>query len=776
LKSYHIHIKGRVQGIGFRPFIYNLAIQNGLRGTVSNTLDGVHVIVNCEFCSVGKFINLIKELAPDQSLITDIHTEDVDTPSFTGFQIIESNNDGAPDLLITPDFAICSSCKAELNDAANRRYQYPFITCTRCGPRFSIENSLPYDRHCTSMQTFRMCKKCESEFNDPSDVRFYSQTNSCPECKISQWLVDKNGVSVQSEELDIINLASKKISEGSVIAVKGIGGFLLICDAQNQAKVKELREKKHRPAKPFALLYPDKDSVRRDFKVSKSELEELVGPAAPIVLLKPKKNNLTSSLLPLVAPGLNRLGVMLPYAPVLLLIAEKLNMPLVATSGNIKGSPIICSNEEALKSLAGFADYFLLNNRDIKVPQDDSVVKFSDRHQQKIVIRRSRGYAPGFVQKYIATFDTSVLAMGALLKSTFSIWNKGRCHISQFLGDTMEFDAQISYEGTLNHFRDMLQFRPEAVLVDKHPAYFSTQKGRELAAFYQIPLFEIQHHEAHFWAVLGENELFNTDEKVLGVIFDGTGMGSDGAVWGGEFFTYENHKINRVHHIGCFPHILGDKMALEPRLSALSVLHATHMNYNLEKDKFTAQELEFYDRVLENSSLCTSSVGRIFDAVASLLDYCHINTYEGEAAMYLECAAQKFIETSGDFLVEYQFSICEDGSINIEELMSGIIDDIVNGLDKGEIGAKFHYTLVSIIKKVAIKSGMKSIAFSGGVFQNGLLVDLIRDKLSGDFSLYFHKDLSPNDECISYGQLVGYYVGQKLKVKKGKVSKSKNLV
>ena len=774
LKGYHVHIKGRVQGIGFRPFIYNLAQNHGLVGTVSNTIDGVHVVINCELCSMSKFIHQIKEQAPAQSMITDLVVEEVEAGEFSEFRIIESSADGEPDLLITPDFAMCDRCREELGDTNNRRYRYPFTTCTECGPRFSIERALPYDRQRTSMATFKMCPECQEEYEDPGDKRFYSQTNSCPKCRVSQWLIDRKGKTTDLKQDKVIDEVCKKIRRGYIVAVKGIGGFLLICDAQNHKKVMELRDKKQRPDKPFALLYPNLETVISSFDPSETEMNELKGAASPIVLLNAGDKKETVRLLPDIAPGLDRLGVMIPYAPVLQLIAEKVKKPLLATSGNIKGSPIIFTNEEAVKSLGNFADYILLNNRDIVVPQDDSVVKFSGKHKQKIIIRRSRGYAPGFMQEAISDFDKSVLSMGALLKSTFSIWNKNRCHVSQFLGDTMELDAQISYECTLNHFRDMLQLKPDVVLVDKHPAYFATQKGRELAAFYNVPLVEIQHHKAHFWAVLGENNLVHTEDQILGVIFDGTGMGSDGGVWGGEFFAYENHTIKRLHHINCFPHILGDKMAREPKLSALSLLHATQMNYNLEKDKFTREELDFYDRVLEHSSLCTSSVGRIFDAVASLLDYCHINTYEGEAAMYLECAAQEFMKKEGVFHEHYGFGINTDGTIDLVKMTSGIIEDVLNETDRNKIAAKFHNTLVFIIKDIAINSGLKSIAFSGGVFQNGLLVDLIIDHLGGEFTLYFHQQLSPNDECISYGQLVGYYAKQYLKKDKHIKSKTKN--
>lgn len=776
MQNYHIHITGRVQGIGFRPFIYNLAVKNGLKGTVSNTLDGVHIRISCELCEVSHLVGQIKDQKPLQSIITQIHTEETDLQPYHEFSIIDSDLNGAPDLLITPDFSICESCQRELNDPDNKRYRYPFITCTKCGPRFSIENELPYDRHRTSMSTFKMCSSCKKEYDDPTDVRFYSQTNSCPDCRINQWVVDANGRRLDISDDKVIEFTAKEIADGNVVAVKGIGGFLLVCDAQNHEKVKDLRNKKKRPAKPFALLYADVTSVKRDFFLAEQEEKELINAAAPIVLLAPKNKSLAVTLLDDIAPGLNKLGVMIPYAPILLLIATKLKRPLLATSGNIKGSPIIYRNDEAVKSLSKFADFILLNNREIKVPQDDSVVKYSDKYHQKIMIRRSRGYAPGYLQKGIkVSFDQGVLALGALLKSTFTIWNQGRCHISQFLGDTMEFDAQISFERSLNHFRDLLRFVPEMILVDKHPAYYATQKGRELAAFYNVPILEVQHHEAHFWAVLGENELLDSNERILGVIFDGSGMGNDGAVWGGEFFAYEKMEMNRLSHVSCFPHILGDKMAREPKLSALSILHATHMNYGLEEDKFTAEELDFYDRVLENSSLCTSSVGRLFDAVASLLDLCHINTYEGEAAMYLERAAQEFMNRNKNYHSSYSFKLTAEGTIELVMLMSGIINDVLAGVNKGEIAAKFHNMLVQIIKEIAHKSHVNSIAFSGGVFQNGLLVDLIIEKLSSDFELYFHRDLSPNDECISYGQLVSYYVKHQA-ASNNKVTNLKNLV
>lgn len=770
LKSFHIHIKGRVQGIGFRPFIYKLAIENGLHGSVSNTLDGVHIYLNSESLLLAKFISQIRNNTPEQSLITSINYEEISYRSYSDFSIVDSDLEGTPDLLITPDFAICERCKAELKDPKNRRRHYPYITCTACGPRFSIEKGLPYDRDRTSMEFFEMCEDCKKEYSNPRNDRFYSQTNSCPNCRISQWVVDSQGQKVALKEQEIVDFICNQLEKGAIVAVKGIGGFLLICDAENEQKVKELRIKKHRPKKPFALMYPDVDHVRNNFHVSKEELNELSSSASPIVLLKQVEGGNAGSLMPHIAPGLDRLGIMLPYAPLLVLIAEKLDKPLLATSGNQKGSPIIYKNEESVKSLGKFADYFLLNNRDIQIPQDDSVVKFSPATQGKIVIRRSRGYAPGFLQNAVdSTLTEDVLGLGALLKSTFCIWSNDRCHVSQFLGDTTEFDAQISYERTLNHFQQLLKFKPEIILVDKHPAYFSTQLGKELASSHNSSIVEIQHHEAHLWAVLGENDLLKSGEKILGVVFDGTGMGNDGAVWGGEFFSFEFGELSRTNHLKYFPHILGDKMAREPRLSALSLMHSSGNNTTILKDVFSSKEFELYVKVLDNSTLQTSSMGRIFDAVSSILGLCQKNTYEGEAAMYLECLAQKYCDQNGGYPEAYTNLLSSEESIDLGEILRAILQDIASGMETGKIAAKFHSTIVRIIEDIASKSGARSITFSGGVFQNGLLVEMIVEHLDEKFNLYFHQDLSPNDECISYGQLVGYYQSKKIK-------KSKELV
>ncbi len=777
MKTFHVHIKGRVQGVGFRPFIYGLANEMELEGSVANTLEGVHIYVNCNRAKLDQFITQIRQKAPEQSLITSVNCEEVHAREFTDFTIIESNVYGYPDLLITPDFAICEACQKELFDPLNRRYNYSYITCTKCGPRFSIETDLPYDRQRTSMEIFKMCDQCGEEYWDPTDRRFYSQTNTCPDCQISQWISDASGNRLDLNQEETVSFICDRIEEGEIVAVKGIGGYLLMCDASDEKSVLELRKKKERPTKPFALMYPDIKMILENYYVSDSEKAELTSPQSSIVLLEPRTDSIHKKLLKNHAPELDRLGVMLPYAPLFQLILDKLQKPLLATSGNVKGSPITFQNEKSLEILGPFADHFLHNNREIQVPQDDSVVKFSKKYQQKIIIRRSRGYAPGFVQNTVETsFDTKVLAMGALLKSTFTLWQNSRCHVSQFLGDTTELESQVSYERTLNHFMDLLKFRPEVILVDKHPIYFSTHLGKELALDKEIKIKSIQHHEAHFWAVLGENNLLKEENPVLGVVLDGTGMGNDGAIWGSEFFLYHDTEIKRINHLQYYPHILGDKMALEPRLSALSILHAADCDGQLNPELFDEKELDFYSKVLDHSSLSTSSMGRLFDAVSCLLGLCQRNSYEGEAAMYLEKIAQEYCTESEGYPIGYSFEISSSGSINMCPAIKSILTEFEEGENAGKIAASFHRTVVDVIEKIASKNHVNHVAFSGGVMQNGLLVDMIIDQLGAKHKLYFHKDLSPNDECISYGQLVGYYaLSQKEDLSKKSV-KSKTLI
>lgn len=757
MKTYHLHIKGRVQGVGFRPFVYGLAKKLGLKGTVANTKDGVHIFVSMQPEQLKQLIGMIRRDAPAQAVITDLQHDELPARDYVDFRIVDSDDTGEPDLLISPDFALCDNCRAELWNPANRRYLYPYITCTHCGPRYSIIKELPFDRCVTAMHHFDMCHICAEEYAAPDDTRFYSQTNSCATCGIHQWVLDRKGERVNIKAASEVDFICKKIEAGKLVAIKGIGGFLLMCDAGNTVEIEKLRRLKQRPSKPFAMLYPNLAQVRNDFVMSAEEEEALCSAASPIILLRPKTKNRLKKLQKSMAPGLNRLGVMLPCAPLLELIAMRLDRPLLATSANHKGSPIIFKNREAAEVLPVFADYILMNDREIVVPQDDTVMLFSSKKHQKTMMRRSRGFAPAYTGRALpVSFDVPVLAMGALLKGTFCVWQRGRCHISQYLGDTTSFDAQQSYEHTLSHIRKLLRCKPEVVVVDKHPAYFTSLLGKEIAVREGVDVLEVQHHEAHAWAVLGEHSLLKEEGPVMIVVFDGTGMGNDGAIWGGEFFMFQNQALTRYSHLAYYPHILGDKMAREPRLSALSVMHQSGMEYPSDNGVFSKEERAMYDKIISHSTLMTSSMGRLFDAVSSLLGLCHYNTYEGQAAMSLQCAAEAYYHSHMP-PTAYPIGTEDSYSMDVPRLIRHILRDLRQLVSRKLIAARFHETVVQYVCREIARAKCNKIAFSGGVFQNGLLIDRLTDLLGEEKSLYFHENLSPNDEGISYGQLVACY-------------------
>jgi hydrogenase maturation protein HypF len=439
---------------------------------------------------------------------------------------------------------------------------------------------------------------------------------------------------------------------------------------------------------------------------------------------------------------------------------NKIQKPIIATSGNVSGSPIIFKDDEALEVLSEIADLILVNDRQIVVPQDDSVLQFSEETGQKIILRRSRGMAPSFSFSLKNNPNKELLAMGAMLKSTFGLIHVNRYYISQFLGDTSTLESQVSYETTLDHMMNLLSFTPEEVITDLHPDYPATILGDKIADRGGIPRKRVQHHEAHSYAVLAENNLLD-DDRVLSVVWDGTGYGRDGQIWGGEFFEYSEYAHHRVGQWMYYHHILGDKMSLEPRISALCLIRDVQNNEGLIDKKFEDRELRNFDVILQKGKLYASSVGRIFDGVSSILDLTDYNTYEGEAAMYLEALAVTYLEDHTDFKEHYDVGISETGVINTSELISGILQDKNQGLDRAWIAAKFHVTLAFIIENFMKKFKYKKVAFSGGVFQNNLLVELIIKTLIGNYSVYFHKDLSPNDECIPFGQLIAHQVEDK---------------
>lgn len=762
MKRYHIHIQGRVQGVGFRPFVYRVARSRGLRGWISNTKDGVHIEILAENeRQISELCDHIGSSCPPQARIEKLDYQIVPFQESGSFEIRMSSNSGIATMPLTPDFAICEECKSDLFDPHNRRYQYPFITCTNCGPRFSIIHQVPYDRELTTMESFQMCRACSDEYNNPVDRRFFSQTNSCPDCPVELELYHANGQRIEGDQESIIRYVSRAILKEKIVAVKGIGGYLLMADATSSPAIITLRRRKKRPTKPFALMYPSVKDTANDVIIHELILENWKSPECPIVLCTAKQSSWFGIKKELIAPGLNRLGIMMPYAPLFLLLLREIKGPVIATSGNITDSPILYRDQEALAALSDMADYILVNNREILIPQDDSVIQFSPFQRQKIILRRSRGMAPSMAPPPILNdFKESLLAMGAMLKSTFGVFHQDRLYISQYLGNTGTLSSQENYEKVIDHLARVLDFRPSKILVDLHPDYPSTLLGENLSERFNIPLHAIQHHEAHACAVLGENNLLDR-ENVLCVIWDGTGLGHDHQIWGGEFFRYRNQTLDRIAHWDYFDHLAGDRMSREPRLSLLSLISKEPALHELVRSKFSPDEFSNFLRVISRNSLKTSSAGRLFDAVASLLGFADFNSYEGEAAMYLEAKAMEAYETNPDFDLYYE--VVDEDPLNIQELIRLIGRDLQQKkLDREFIALKFHVSMVKCIERIALRYGLGHLAFSGGVFQNALLVDLIIRDLGCKFELFFHKELSPNDESISYGQLMKYYVSEYL--------------
>ncbi|OIN59435.1 carbamoyltransferase HypF [Arsenicibacter rosenii] len=760
-----IHLNGLVQGVGFRPYVYALARRQGLPGTVSNGMNGVQIRLQATEQQARAFLDTVLVSPPAQATITRTEIRPVMMAAETSFRIVDSEAAETASLWLPADFSLCADCEAELYDPASRRFRYPFITCTQCGPRYSVIQALPYDRPNTTMLPFPLCPDCQREYTDPADRRFYAQTNACPVCgpTLSWYKTETTGARLLSALHDdrwILTRVRWALEAGNSIAVKAVGGFLLLCDARNETAVARIRQRKHRPTKPFALLYPSLSAVGQDVWLHEPERAALQSTAAPVVLLRQRSDAVTR-LAAGVAPGLAHYGIMLPNAPLLHLIATGFGGPLVATSANISSNPVIYTNEKALSELNAVADYILTHDRAIAMPQDDSVVRFSARHRQRIVIRRGRGWSPNYTPGLPTAARAHKLAFGASLKGSFALQLGPCAYVSQYLGDVESYETQLNYRTVLDTLLNAcLPGIPEPVttmsclLVDAHEGYASTQMGIGTGAQRGIAVRKVQHHEAHFAAVLAENNLLPGSDAILGVIWDGTGYGTDGHIWGGEFFvrTPDNTTgtfCRRTAHFPYFDSLLGDKMPREPRLSALSLVHAFSVSDpfpDILTQLFSVSELTLYQKILTQNKQKTSSIGRLFDGVAALLGLAGNNTYEGEAALQLEEAAGAYIGKHGH---ETLTSFAPDPASWIGVLLG----ERVSAQPVPYLAARFHVSLVEWIRLVAAATDCRRLAFSGGVFQNAVLVDLLIDRLGADHVLYFHQQLSPNDECISLGQL-----------------------
>ncbi len=752
-------IRGAVQGVGFRPFVYRLATALGLTGWVSNSSEGVFIEAEAEKQLLGQFLLRIEKEKPPRSFIQSLESSYLDAVGYTSFIIRESEKNGHKSALILPDVAMCPECEAEIFDPQNRRYRYPFTNCTNCGPRFSIIESLPYDRPNTSMKKFIMCPDCRQEYEDPLSRRFHAQPNACPVCGPQLELWDGQGDVVFSGD-DALEECASVIRRGGVIALKGIGGFQLMVDARNNVAVKRLRARKRREEKPFALLYPSLRHVREDCRVSELEERILQSPESPIVLLE--RNEARSTVAESIAPRNPYLGIMLPYSPLHALLMRDLRFPVVATSGNLSDEPICIDGFEALARLQGIADYFLVHNRPIVRHVDDSIVRIL--LGRELVLRRARGYAPLPVamkpsegqEEAKKTFGRSVLAVGAHLKNTVALSVDKNIFVSQHIGDLETQESLSAFRRVIEDFKRLYEAEPQNIVCDLHADYLSTQFAHESGAL----CTHIQHHYAHVASCMAENQL---EGELLGVSWDGTGMGLDGTIWGGEFLLTNETSFERVAHFRPFPLPGGDRAIKEPRRSALGMLFEMYGSSVLQRaDISTMQSFSENDKLIIAQMLSkgvnaplTSSVGRIFDAVASICGVRQTLSFEGQAAMELEFACQG---ARSEKIYGFEIQRSENRySVDWAPMIEEILRDVKNGESLGEISARFHNTLAEVILAVARKTKQTRVVLTGGCFQNKYLTERSVTLLTENgIRPYWHQRIPPNDGGIALGQIYAF--------------------
>jgi hydrogenase maturation protein HypF len=756
-KRVEISISGRVQGVGFRPFVYNLAKKLKIRGFVTNNEKGVLIQAVADETVLDDFYDQILTKKPRSSEITTSKkTSFLSSEIFDDFVIKPTATNLLIDIPLTPDFAICESCSNEMIDAENPRYYYPFTTCTQCGPRYAITKKFPFERINNSIDEFLMCENCSQEYKNSDAIRFHSQTNSCPNCGITLKFTTNSGEIVSQSNTEIFKIIADKLTQGKIIALKNTAGYLLICDATNEEVVKELRVRKRRPTKPFAVLFKDTNIISNYLHLNTLEESTLSSTEAPIVILN--SNNPMDLAINQIAPNLETIGAMIPNSGTLRLVMENFDKPIIATSANFHGSPIASSEKEVTKTLKDIADYFLHNSLNVLHPQDDSVMKFSEKYSKKIILRRSRGFAPNVLDFKMPECDEKILCFGSDLKNTITILPNSNCYTSEYIGDLENYDTYLRYEKTIANYHSIFNFEPEIVLFDAHPKYISSRLAESIVhQENEIHYQKIQHHKAHFAAILGEKNLWKSEDKILGIIWDGIGYGEDGQIWGGEFFEYQNNEMNRLGHLDYYPWVLGDKMSKNPKISALSISDSNP----IFRKYFDDNEWNIYSKAIQNPSITTSSMGRFFDAIGFVLGFHQPIYFEGEAAIFLEKIAQKYYSAAENGLVDYLENIeFYNNCIPTKLLFDIIITNQQNGIATAEIAANFHYTLIKCIEKIALTNKIHTLAFSGGVFQNALLVDMIIEFLSNNFEVHLHENLSPNDENISFGQL-NYYLNIK---------------
>ena len=749
-------VRGIVQGVGFRPFVYRLAQEHQLSGWVLNSTQGVVIEVEGPRQRIDGFITGLKASPPPQAVIERVETNLLPPVGYSSF-IVEASREGDEFVLISPDICICADCLNELQNSQDRRWAYPFINCTNCGPRFTIISDIPYDRPKTTMSAFTMCPRCDEEYHNPADRRFHAQPNACPRCGPRLELA-MNGARPAEAPLqrEPIEGVRRLLAEGAIVAVKGLGGFHLACDATNAGAVATLRERKQRVDKPFAVMSLDVDTVRRYCQVSEGEAQLLESPARPIVLLRRKPG---SPIAAQVAPANNNLGVMLPYTPLHYLMlgdgATPAPLALVMTSGNMSEEPIAIGNQEALERLSPLADYFLLHDRDIYVRCDDSVTRLF--RGREAMLRRSRGYAPFPIRLNLELKE--ILACGAELKNTFCLTKGTYAFLSQHIGDMENYETFASYQASVEHFQRLFRVNPQAVAYDLHPDYLATRYALELAEAQGLRRVPVQHHHAHVVSCMAEN---GVDAEVIGVALDGTGYGTDGHIWGGEFLLADCRRFRRLGHLKYVPLPGGDVATKRPYRMAvshlLSALGEEALDLPLELwAQIGEAELALVRRMMAAKVNCplTSSCGRLFDAVSALLGVRGVVNYEGQAAIELEMLAAEGVDEVYDWSRPSSYPIIIDPA----PVLRGVVSDLRRGVDRAVISAKFHNTIADIIVGVSRaareRTGINRVALSGGVFQNMYLLGRTLDGLERQgFEALIHHQVPANDGGIALGQAV----------------------
>jgi len=746
-------IRGAVQGVGYRPFVYRLAMELELRGWVCNSSGGLIIEVEGSPERLDTCQQRLHDERPPRAFVQGIESAVLDPAGYRGFEIRLSDASERKTTFVLPDVATCDDCLAELFDPADRRHLYPFTNCTHCGPRFSIVERLPYDRPATTMRRFRMCPRCDGEYHDPLDRRFHAQPNACPECGPQLELWDAGGKQLATRHEGLL-VTAQALGEGRIVAVKGLGGFHLMVDARNGRAVQRLRERKNREEKPLALMVPSVEAAQDHVSIDAAERRLLCSPEAPIVLLERRAAREAAEVADEVAPGNPSLGVVLPYTPLHHLLLREIGFPVVATSGNLSDEPICTDEQEALQRLAGIADLFLVHDRPIARHVDDSVARVVAG--RPMLLRRARGYAPLPVSLKRPLPPT--LAVGGQLKNSVALAIDRNAFLSQHIGDLETAQALGAFHDSIEALERLYETTPEQLACDLHPDYASTLFAERRG----LPVEPVQHHHAHVAACLAENEI---EPPVLGVAWDGTGHGDDGTVWGGEFLVVEAAGYRRAAHFRTFRLPGGERAIKEPRRSALGLLHELYgpglrdLQAPAPLAAFPQAELPSLLRMLERglNAPLTSSAGRLFDAVAGLLGLRQRCSFEGQAAMELEFAAQR-ASTEDRLAVR----LLDPGSaepsspivVDWEPMVTRLIELAGESGDIETPARMFHNTLAAVIVEVAQRVGLERVALSGGCFQNRLLTEtaicLLRE---AGFRPYWHQRVPPNDGCIALGQL-----------------------